>query len=57
MALAVDSNDLPLGSLEVPCVLKFCGEAKTIDKVRRFPPANSEQGSVEPPPLNNKIVI
>ena len=23
------SNDLPQGGLEVPCVLKFCGEART----------------------------
>ena len=40
------SNDLPQGGLEVPCVLKFCGEARTIDKVRRLLPANKEQDSV-----------
>ena len=45
------SNDLPQGGLEVPCVLKFCGEARTIDKVRRLLPANKEQDSDKPPPL------
>ena len=45
------SNDLPQGGVEVPCVFKFCGEAKTIDKVRRLLPANNEQDSDKPPPL------
>ena len=45
------SNDLPWGGLEVPCVFKFCGEVKTIDKVRRLVPTNNEQDSDKPPPL------
>ena len=45
------SNDLPQGGVEVPCVFKFCGEVKTIDKVRRLLPANNEQDSDKPPPL------
>ena len=44
-------NDLPQGGLEVPCVFKFCGEAKIIDKVRKLLPANNEQDSDKPPPL------
>ena len=36
------SNDLPQGGLEVHCVLKLCGQARTIDKVRRLLPANKK---------------
>ena len=56
------SNDLPQGGLKVHWVLKFCGEARTIDKVRRLLPANKEQDRDKPPPLKkvkllSKVVV
>ena len=45
------SSDLLQGGLEVPCMLRLCGEVKNIDKVRKLLPANREQDNDKPPPL------
>ena len=43
------SSDLPQGGLEVPCLLKFSGNAKEIAKLRKLLMPTKKQLDVEPP--------
>ena len=48
------SRDLPQGGLEVPCVLKFIGEAKYVENVKILYPTNKEPMNHEEQPAASK---
>ena len=48
------SQDLPQGGLELPCILKFRGESKYIDKIKILLPTAPSEHNDEPPTKKRK---
>ena len=48
------SRDVPQGGLEVPCVLKFTGELKYIEKIKKLLPLPRRKPAVDEPALKKR---